>query len=472
MFHHDYPVEQLRPAPYNPRRLDEAAFLALQRAIRTFGMLKPIIVAGNGTIIAGHQRTRALGAIGQTTAPAYVIEEINATDEIRFNQLHNGTDLDTGDEQVTLPPSTVLGYVDVDPRQVTGELRSSGATLRHAMCSLLTLYGPWGGVVATQRGTCLSGAQYALACKLVNLPVRVCYVAEQDAMRVRAIFGKEYGTFSYDHLPKTTYAQTFAQMYRVRLDKEGTPRGVRAPYYDRVYIPNFRAGERILDFGCGQGDYVRLLQGQGVRIWGVEFYYRIGNHLNTRATHQMIDSLITTLHKHGRFDTVICEFVLNSTDSVAAERAVMGCLNALCKPGGRIYASGRSREAVSIMRGTTGDTQETGVVFLDDEGYSGKLLKGHWFYQKYHTKAQCSALGQRYLGPNHRVWDPIGMPACFLLSGSKEVELTPSDAEASIAFEFDLMWPHGRSVGRGAAVLAAWRAAIARERAGGEGGSP
>ncbi|RRR74739.1 MAG: methyltransferase domain-containing protein [Candidatus Viridilinea halotolerans] len=464
MFHHDYPVDQLRPAPYNPRRLDEAAFLALQRAIRALGMLKPIIVADNGTIIAGHQRTRALQAIGQSTAPAYVITGINTTDEIRFNQLHNGTDLDTGDEQVTLPPSTMLGYVDVDPRLVSGALRSAGATLRHAMCSLLTLYGPWGGVVATQSGTCLSGAQYALACKLVNMPIRVYYVADQEAMRVRAIFGKQYGTFSYDHLPKTTYAQTFAQMYRVRTDQDGAPRGVRAPNYDRVYIPNFRDGERILDFGCGQGDYVRLLQAQGVRIWGIEFYYRIGDRLNTRATHQMIDSLIATLREHGRFDTVICEFVLNSTDSIAAEQAVMGCLNAFCKPGGRIYASGRSREGVSIMLGTTADTQESGVVFLDAEGYSGKLLKGHWFYQKYHTKTQCHALGQHYLGPNHRVWDPVGMPSCFLLSGLKEVELADTEAAAALAFEFDLMWPHGRSVQREAEVLDAWRVAVARER--------
>ena len=43
MFHADYPLAALRPAPYNPRTIDEQAFLALQHSITTLGMVKPII---------------------------------------------------------------------------------------------------------------------------------------------------------------------------------------------------------------------------------------------------------------------------------------------------------------------------------------------------------------------------------------------------------------------------------------------
>lgn len=236
MFYLEYPVENLHPAPYNPRFLDDDAFEALKRSIQVLGMVKPIIVADNGTIVAGHQRTRALLAIGRSTTPAYVLSNLNKQDEMKFNQLHNGTDLDTGDEHVTVPPSEVLGYVDVPPQLVEGNLRAAGGPLRHTICGLLTMYGPWGGIVATKSGKCLSGAQYALSCKLVNLPVRVYYVEERDAMRVKAIFQKQYGKFYYDNLPKTTYAQTFAQMYRVRKDKHGTPRGVKAPNYEKIYI--------------------------------------------------------------------------------------------------------------------------------------------------------------------------------------------------------------------------------------------
>lgn len=464
MFHPNYPVAQLHPAPYNPRFLDDEAFEALKRSIQVLGMIKPIIVADTGTIVAGHQRTRALLATGKTTTPAFVLAHLNKQDEMKFNQLHNGTDLDTGDEHVTVPPSTTLGYVDVEPQCVAGNLRAAGAPLRHTICGLLTMYGPWGGIVATQSGMCLSGAQYALSCKLVNMPIRVYYVADQDAMRVRAIFGKQYGTFCYDNLPKTTYAQTFAQMYRVRKDKHGTPRGVRAPNYEKIYIPNFRDGERILDFGCGQGDYVRMLQERGVRIWGVEFFYRIGTHLNTEAVHKMIDSLIATLDAEGRFDTVICEFVLNSTDSLEAERSVMTCLNAFCKPGGRIYASGRTLESVEGTLHVTGATQEN-LVFLDHHGYTARLLKGQWFYQKYHSRKMRLDLARTYIGPDAHTTNAPRAKGTFLLSGTKHFELPRDQVHRALAFEFNLMWPGGQSVQRHEAIIAAYDRALAREAA-------
>jgi ParB family chromosome partitioning protein len=466
MFHADYPVTNLHPAPYNPRHLEDDAFAALQRSIRKLGMVKPIIVADNGTIVAGHQRTRALLATGQTTTPAYVISGLNKMDEMKFNQLHNGTDLDTGDEHVTVPPSAVTGYVDVDHRLVEGNLRAAGGPLRHTICGLLTLYGPWGGIVATKSGKCISGAQYALSCKLTNLPVRTYYVEDRDATLVKAIFQKQYGKFFYEGLPKTTYAQTFAQMYRVRKDKDGTPRGVKAPNYEKIYIPNFQEGERILDFGCGQGDYVRMLQEQGVRIWGVEFFYRIGTYLNTEATHKMIDSLIATLDSEGRFDKVICEFVLNSTDSLEAERSVMTCLNAFCRPGGQINASGRTLESVEDTLNVTGATQEN-LVFLDDHGYTARILKGQWFYQKYHSKKMRLDLAHTYIGAEAATGNAPRAKGTFLVSGQKQHEMTREQVAAAIAFEFNLMWPGGQTVNRHREVFAAYERAIAREAAGG-----
>src|SRR6266496_2166292 len=113
VFYLDYPIAALRPAPYNPRKIDEPAFLALQHSIRTLGMVKPIIAGEDGTIVAGHQRSRAAMAVGVIEAPVYVVKELNKLDEIRFNQLHNGTDLDTGDETVRVPANNATGYFDV-----------------------------------------------------------------------------------------------------------------------------------------------------------------------------------------------------------------------------------------------------------------------------------------------------------------------------------------------------------------------
>ena len=95
IFHPNYPLEGLRGAEYNPRQIGEAELARLRHSLDRLGVAKPIIVHGK-TIVAGHQRTRSLRALGRSHAPAVVLDQITATDEIRFNQLHNGTDFDAG----------------------------------------------------------------------------------------------------------------------------------------------------------------------------------------------------------------------------------------------------------------------------------------------------------------------------------------------------------------------------------------
>ncbi len=431
MFYASYPLSRLTPAPYNPRFLEDDAFEALKRSISLLGMIKPVIATSDGRILAGHQRQKAAQAIGMETAPVYIVSSIDPIAEMRFNQLHNGTDLDTGDEHVTVPPCASLGYHDVPAAAIAGTRRARGGALRVAIAELLTKFGPWGGIVASQSGECLSGAQYALACKQLGMPCRTYYVPDDQASLVRGLFRRAYGAFDYSGLPKTTYMQTFAQMYRVRQDADGRPIGVGQPFYEHMYIPNFRAGERILDFGCGQGDYVRILQGRGIRIWGMEFFYRAGNRLNT-------------------------------TDRNEAEHAVMTCLNALCKMGGRIYASGRTRSATERELTNTADTHGT-LSFLDKDGYSAIAQKGRWLYQKYHTESQAMDLARTYIGPDATYGILSGMDTVFVIHGTKQVELPQEHVEAALAFEFNLPWPDGHSVNRHREAIHAWRAAIALE---------
>lgn len=58
-------INDIKPADYNPRILTQNAFENLQNSIKKLGVLKPIIVhAENNTIVAGHQRTRAMKSQG------------------------------------------------------------------------------------------------------------------------------------------------------------------------------------------------------------------------------------------------------------------------------------------------------------------------------------------------------------------------------------------------------------------------
>ena len=70
-------ITNIKPAKYNPRYLSPEAFEMLKESLSTLGVLKPIIVRDDNTIIAGHQRTKAMLAIGITECPAYVIDDIS-----------------------------------------------------------------------------------------------------------------------------------------------------------------------------------------------------------------------------------------------------------------------------------------------------------------------------------------------------------------------------------------------------------
>lgn len=465
MFHEHYPVDALKPAPYNPRRIGPTAFEDLKRSITVVGMAKPIIVnSRNDTIVAGHQRLKALISLGWKTAPVFLLTDVTTEDEMRFNQLHNGTDLDTGDEHVMVPASDGTGYVDVPFDQVQGNFRAAGAPLRSEICKLVGKYGPWGGIVASQTGECVSGAQYALACAQMGYPVRTFYIKEEHKPIVKAMFQKAYGEFHYDQIQRETYIQTFAQPFRLRMDKAGNVEGgLPAPTWEWRVLPEYQPGETILDFGCGQGDYVKKLSHEGYPIWGIEFFYRAGNKLNTKAVHAMIDAHNARISTVGRYDIVVADYVLNSVDTVTAEEDVLRCLFAFAKQGAKVYFSGRRREAIeNNVYSTKHTTAVRGVEFLDSNGLSAIQRKGHWFFQKYHTKAEAIALARKFFTTNDANIRYSQNETQFQIKVIKDGTVIPSaeDIEASIRREFNLPWPSGKTVGKPDEAVAAWQAAL------------
>jgi ParB family chromosome partitioning protein len=280
----EYPVERLRGADYNPRAINADALDTLVSSIGEVGFAKPVIVdKGADLIIAGHQRTKAARKMGRTHVPAWLLENITKTDQIRFNQLHNGTDVDVVDKPVRVPRSEIIGlFVDVPGSEIEGDLRSTGAGIRQMIAKLLARYGLWGGAVASASGEVLTGQQYALACKLLRLPCRTFYVEDEKADIARGFFGRTYGVFSYDHLPRATYIQTFAQPFRLT---EGAKTDNASMLYEQKVLKELRKEDRALDFGCGRGDYVKKLRGEGFDIRGIEFFRRRGHLIDTAAVH-------------------------------------------------------------------------------------------------------------------------------------------------------------------------------------------
>jgi ParB family chromosome partitioning protein len=240
-FHESYPLGGLRGAIYNPRRIAQETLIALRHSITRLGICKPIIATTGGTVLAGHQRSKALMAAGITHGPVVLLPQVSAESEVRFNQLHNGTDFDSGDEAVRIPASGVRGYEET--AVLAGNTRAKLAPVRSQIAGLLLKYGNWGGCVATQSGDVIHAAQYALACYTVGLPARVYRIPDEMESEARELLGRQYGVFSYDHLERRTYVQTFAQMFRLR-GNEGGPS--KSSLYENVVLPQLRPGERVL----------------------------------------------------------------------------------------------------------------------------------------------------------------------------------------------------------------------------------
>lgn len=340
MFVQEYPLDALRGADYNPRVIETSSLERLADSLRTLGFVKPVIVTQNGLIVAGHQRCRVARSIGYTTVPVFRLgAHATYADEVRFNQLHNGTDLECLDT-ITVPPSETLGFEEVAPGAISGNLRGEMAAIRTEICNLIIRFGGWGCAVATQSGTVCSSGQYALACKKVNIPCRVYRIPDTLASAAREFFGHTYGRFSYDHLPRNTYMQALVQPWRLR---DTARRANSSALYQRYFLKDCGPETRTLDFGCGQADYVKSLRAAGYNICGVEFFCKDGRCLNKGIVRAMCADVAARL-AGGLFDVVVCDAVINAADSAQAETDIMRCLNGFLKPGGTLYISGRQRE--------------------------------------------------------------------------------------------------------------------------------
>jgi hypothetical protein len=63
-------LELLRPDPANPRRISEDELDALERSLRQFGFVQPVLARREDrTVIGGHQRLVAARRLGLTTVP-------------------------------------------------------------------------------------------------------------------------------------------------------------------------------------------------------------------------------------------------------------------------------------------------------------------------------------------------------------------------------------------------------------------
>lgn len=68
------PITELRPAEYNPRKITRNVLKVLKDNIEQFGLVDPLIVNKDLTIIGGHQRFKACLELGHKDIPCVVLD--------------------------------------------------------------------------------------------------------------------------------------------------------------------------------------------------------------------------------------------------------------------------------------------------------------------------------------------------------------------------------------------------------------
>jgi ParB family chromosome partitioning protein len=441
-------ITEIKGAEYNPRKITDGDLEALRESIGRLGIVKPIIVRGE-TIVAGHQRTKSLRAIGVTRAPVFWLESDTTTyDEVRFNQLHNGTDLDIGDENARVKTPLVIGHNQVSRDDIEANFRGEGAMVRKAICELIGRYGPWGACVASPSGEIIHAAQYAIAAAASGVPIDVYVVPEESVDFARRMLSRVYGRFSYDNIERKTYVQSLAQPNRAPDESNKTMLSRLYRMGARTFLEE-NANCRALDFGAGRGECARQMRTAGHSVRDIEFFRRTDkNEINKAAVHRMISQAIGEVRRSGPFDLVICQAVLNSIDSLDAQDAVVGCCSLFCKIGGTLIINGRCiEEYESQLRMSKSANNGRRPEFLDENGFSAIFREGKWFFQKYYRLDQAVSLIERMGFEIEFAAIPPKMTNYWMIRAKKAKELPADDYRKYVDFEFELPWPDGSTVG-------------------------
>lgn len=447
-------LDDVRPANYNPRKITNEKIEELARSIQINGFLIPIIVnKKNNIIIAGHQRCRAAKLAGLESVPAYFVDDVNTADEIIFNQIHNGTDFDISTSG-EYSGKKERGFICAPESDFI--ISAFNPEITREIARILIKYGNVLQCVCDKTGKIYKGYNYVQAAKLLKIPVNLT-IAE---IKNPKLFLDEYGEFSYDALNKNTWVQGLAQLWRDDGEKDGRKKH-RSVLYETDVIPYCEKNPwvHVLDFGCGKGFYIKKLKCEA--HIGVEFYPNNGFAISRNKANKMIDNLNEHLKTFGRFDVVVCDSVLNSVDSVKAERSVMGCLNAFLKPGGKVFFSGRTYEGkAKTANFKQSQRDKMRLPFFDENHFSAIYRKGNWYYQKYHSRKEINDLCDSFA---FKV-DSHYHSGTWRVCATKEQDIPEDEQKRAIAFEFNLPLPGETCYNKSGETIDSFLMALKKER--------
>lgn len=432
----------IKPADYNPRRISDSAFAELKGSLKTLGFILPIIVnRENMTIVAGHQRTKAAMAIGLTEAPCYYVSGIDIESEVRFNQVHNGIELEPDIHSECLNVRAPGFYDDIAAEDFI--IKDSKATIVKDMCQLMVNYG--NALCAIVIGSeCVFGNNYIKAAKITGMPIHCCFVEESKRVMFEYYFKQDYGVFSYDHIERGDFVQGLAQPPRLKVLPWSCLYEIVVPHLQN----EDRKSVKVFDFGCGKAQYITKLHKQlGYRnAIGLEFFNHNTVGISVEHGQEMVDDFIAFVKANGKFDYVICDAVINSVNTQEAEDAVLMCLNLFCKMGGKIFISGRNLEYMKQQtEANRNTTPMMSINFFDENGLTAIMKQGQWFFQKFLTDEDVDKIIKRM---GFDVFVRKKSSGYFFIGAYKTMDFSKEEYAKAVDYEFNLKLPNNRRYNR------------------------
>ena len=432
MFVENFPLGKIVPAQYNPREITEASFEALKKSILKYGICKPVILNKNGTIVAGHQRTKAMSELGLEYTPAFILNSnIKTNEEIRFNMFHNS--LETEESKIKIDVKDIQqGFQFIEPEQII--IEEKGDSIKNwEICNLINKYGDFGCLVVDQNGKVLHNSDYGFCCKLLNRKLLIYMLKNSEGFS--EIIKKDYGKYSYKNLNIKSYNQTHCQMCR-------NGETIHSRLYENYVIPNISKEHRILDFGAGQCFYINRLKKEGFMAHCYEPFFNgnNGKKLDIGRVKEMISDLETDIKQNGLFDVVILDSVINSVVNDDFEKNVLISCNSLLKENGVFYVATRCNGRVN--RKMSKMTYHTKYIeFLDDNNYSISFRKGVFTVQKFHSENSLRKLLEKYF-EEIEIEKTTDKKMMFAVC-RKPLRVKQEEIQEALNIEFNMEYPNG-----------------------------
>jgi ParB-like chromosome segregation protein Spo0J len=110
-------ITELKPATYNPRQISTKQYNDLKASIKKFGLVDPVIVNKDNTVIGGHQRLKICKELKYIEIDCIVLDlskEEERELNIRLNKNTGDFDLDVLANEFDIEELTDWGFKHID----------------------------------------------------------------------------------------------------------------------------------------------------------------------------------------------------------------------------------------------------------------------------------------------------------------------------------------------------------------------